>query len=172
MARVPVAAGGDRARLAGMRLSATDVYALQALGFLGARHGEGLVSGDAIVEATGVARAYLARILSSLVSHGILVSRKGSGGGYALASEPSSITLRDVMRAIDGPVAPLSCVSLNWHESCELEDSCHARGAVWQKVRDAVLSALEDVTVADLVQDRNQGNTYAPCLSHLLRAGA
>jgi Rrf2 family protein len=155
-----------------MRLSATDVYALQALGFLGDRYGEGLTSGDTIVEATGVARAYLARILSSLVASDILISRKGSGGGYALAAEPSSISLRDVMRAIDGPVAPLSCVSLNWHESCELEASCHARGAIWQKVRDAVLTALEDVTVADLVEDRRQGNTYAPCLMHLLRAGA
>jgi len=155
-----------------MRLSATDVYALQALGYLGARHGRGWVGSDTIAAATGIARPYLARVMAALVASGIVASKKGAGGGYALQREPASIDLREVMRAIDGPVAPLSCVSRNWHEACEVEDRCHARSAVWQRVRDAVLDVLADVSVADLARDFDQGIDYRPCLDHLLRPGA
>lgn len=152
-----------------MRLSATDVYAFQALGFLGTQPLERWVSSDDISEATGVARPYLVRILATLSSRDIVVSKKGLGGGYALAREASEISLRDVVRAIDGPVAPLSCISLNWHEPCIEEDRCHARTAVWRRVRDALLLVLAEITVEDLVVDFRQGVTYEPCLQHLLR---
>jgi len=155
-----------------MRLSATDVYALQALGYLAHAHGRGWVGSDAVVEATGVAKPYLARVLADLVGSGILTSKKGAGGGYALARDPATIDLREVMRAIDGPVAPLSCVSLNWHQPCELDDRCHARSVIWIRVRDAVLDALAQVSVADLGRDFAQGNRYQPCLEHLLRPNA
>ncbi|MDZ7800898.1 MAG: Rrf2 family transcriptional regulator [Trueperaceae bacterium] len=152
-----------------MRLSATDVYAMQALGYLASRPQGAWVGSDAISEATGIARPYLARVLAKLVGNEIILSKKGSGGGYALARPATTIDLREVMRAIDGPVAPLSCVSLNWYASCEVEDRCHARTAVWQRVRDAVLDALSEVSVADLGRDFVQGLDYRPCLEHLLR---
>lgn len=155
-----------------MRLSATDVYAFQALGYLATQPRDAWVGSDAINDATGVARPYLARVLAKLVSSGIVDSKKGTGGGYALAREPASIDLRTVMRAIDGPVAPLSCVSLNWYEPCVVEDRCHARTHVWQRVRDAVLDALSEVSVADLGHDFQQRIDYQPCLDHLLRPGA
>ncbi len=155
-----------------MRLSATDVYAFQALGYLGHRHGSGWVGSDAIAEATGVPRPYLARVLAALAASGVLTSKKGAGGGYALARTPEDVDLREVMRAVDGPVAPLSCVSRNWYRPCEVEDRCHARGAIWERVRDAVLEALAQVTVADLARDFGAGLDYRPCLDHLLRPGA
>ena len=99
-----------------MRLSATDIYAFQALGFLGTRERDSWVGSDDISEATGVARPYLVRILATLSGRGIVASKKGTGGGYALDRDAREISLRDVMRAIDGPVAPLSCVSLKWHK--------------------------------------------------------
>lgn len=155
-----------------MRLSATDVYALQALGYLATQPRDTWVGTDAIGAATQVARPYLARVLAMLVGSGIVLSKKGTGGGYALAREPSSIDLREVMRAIDGPVAPLSCVSRNWYEPCVVEDRCHARVTVWTRVRDAVLEALSEVSVADLAVDFRQHVDYRPCLDHLLRPGA
>ena len=155
-----------------MRLSATDIYAFQALGYLGTQPLDAWTGSDDISEATGIARPYLVRILATLSSSGVILSKKGTGGGYALAKEPSDINLRDVMRAIDGPVAPLSCVSLNWHEACVEEARCHARQTVWLKIRDALLEVLADVTVEDLAQDFEQGVTYAPCLEHLLSPNA
>ncbi len=152
-----------------MRLSATDIYAFQALGFLGTQPSEKWVGSDDISQATGIARPYLMRVLAQLVSKGIVSSKKGTGGGYALSTNAKDINLRDVMRAIDGPVAPLSCVSLNWHVACPEEDRCHARSAVWERVRDALLAALSEVSVADLAADFEQGVTYTPCLTHLLK---
>ena len=152
-----------------MRLSATDIYAFQALGFLGTQPPGRWVGSDEISEATGVVRPYLMRVLAQLSSKNIVTSKKGTGGGYALAREAALINLRDVVRAIDGPVAPLSCVSLNWHVDCPEEGRCHARSAVWERVRDAMLAALSEVSVADLATDFEQGVSYGLCLSHLLR---
>ena len=155
-----------------MRLTATDVYAMQALGYLGHHHGRGWVGRDTIAEATGIHKPYLSRVLAALVGSGILASKKGAGGGYALARDPAQIDLRKVMRTIDGPVAPLSCVSLTRYDPCEVEERCHARGAIWTRVRDACLAALAEVSVADLAIDFARGDDYRPCLDHLLRRGA
>lgn len=152
-----------------MRLSSTDIYAFQALGFLGTQSRERWVSSDDINRATGIAKPYLVRILANLNHHNIVVSKKGVGGGYALAADAATISLKTVMRAIDGPVAPLACVSLNWHQSCPEEDRCQARSNVWERIRDVMLAALEDVTVADLAADFRQGTTYHACLERLLR---
>ena len=155
-----------------MRLSSTDIYAFQALGYLGLQDGGRWVSSDEISERTRVARPYLVRILAMLTNKGVVKSKKGLGGGYALARKPQLISLCEVVRAVDGPVAPLSCISLNWHEACVEEDRCHARGAVYTRMRDAMLGVLQEFSVADLVQDARAGVDYGHCLTHLLRPGA
>lgn len=152
-----------------MRLSATDIYALQALGFLATQPDDSWVASEDVSQATGVARPYLVRILAALTTNGVISSKKGVGGGYRLSRPPQEINLRDVMRAIDGPVAPLSCISLKWHQPCPEEDRCHARSSIWRKLRDAVLAVLGEFTVADLAVDFAQGVDYRPCLEHLLR---
>jgi Rrf2 family protein len=126
------------------------------------------VGSDTISEATGVHRPYLVRILATLSTHEIITSKKGTRGGYALARAAKDINLRDVMRAIDGPVAPLSCVSLKWGKDCPEQERCHARSHIWLRVRDAMLAALAEVTVEDLAKDFQAGITYAFCLDHLL----
>jgi Rrf2 family protein len=151
-----------------MRLSTTDIYAFQSLGYLGTQRLERWVGSDEISEATGIARPYLVRVLATLSNNHIITSKKGMGGGYALAKPAKEINLRDVMRAIDGPVAPLSCVSLKWGKDCPEEPRCHARSGIWLKVRDAMLEVLAGVTVDDLAADFRQGVTYQLCLEHLL----
>lgn len=151
-----------------MRLSATDIYAFQALGFLGTQPRGRWVSSEGISGATGVARPYLLRVLAVLHGRGLVASKKGAGGGYALARPAGEISLRDVLRAVDGPVAPLACVSLNWRVPCREEARCHARGAVWERVRDRLLEVLADVSVEDLATDFRHGVLYDACLDHLL----
>lgn len=155
-----------------MRLSTTDIYAFQALAYLGTQPLDRWIGSEEISEATGVARPYLVRILATLSSSDIVSSKKGTGGGYALSRAASDINLRDVMRAIDGPVAPLSCVSLNWGKPCPEENRCRARNHVWLRVRDAMLAALAEVTVLDLAKDFQQGVSYSLCLEHLLSPNA
>lgn len=155
-----------------MRLSATDIYAFQALGFLGLQDPERWVSSEEISDATGVHRPYLVRILAALSAKGIIKSKKGIGGGYALARKSRLISLCEVVRAIDGPVAPLSCISLNWHEACPEEGRCHARATIYTRMRDAMLAVLQEFSVDDLVQDARQGVSYGHCLGHLLKPNA
>lgn len=151
-----------------MRLSNTDIYALKALGYLGTQPAGTYVGSEDLSEATGVRRTYLVRILAALANHGLIASKKGVGGGYALPQRPEEINLRDVIRAVEGPIAPLSCVSLNWPKSCTEERRCHARSRVWMRVRDAMLEVLSQATVADLADDFRQGVDYTLCLEHLL----
>ncbi|UQN06583.1 RrF2 family transcriptional regulator [Deinococcus sp. QL22] len=175
-----------------MRLSATDVYAFQALGYLGLQHGAPVgaapqpgqptgqtvgqpsrwISSDEISEATGIHRPYLVRILAALTAKGVVKSKKGIGGGYALARKPQLISLCEVVRAIDGPVAPLSCISLNWHEECVEQERCHARNTIYTRMRDAMLAVLQEFSVQDLVVDARQGVSYGHCLGHLLKPNA
>lgn len=155
-----------------MRLSTTDIYAFQALAYLGTQSLERWVGSDDISEATGVHRPYLVRILATLSTNGIITSKKGTGGGYALSKAARDINLRDVMRAIDGPVAPLSCVSLKWGKECPEQERCRARNHIWLRVRDAMLAALAEVTVEDLAMDFRQGVSYGLCLEHLLSPNA
>jgi Rrf2 family transcriptional regulator, cysteine metabolism repressor len=155
-----------------MRLSTTDVYAFQALGYLGTQDLTHWISGDDISEHTKIARPYLVRILAALSAKGIVKSKKGIGGGYALARKPHLISLCEVVRAVDGPVAALSCISLNWHDPCEEQDRCVARNKVWRKIRDVLLEVLGEMSVADLVADFKQNINYQPCLAHLLKANA
>ena len=152
-----------------MRLSATDVYAFQALAFLGRQDPERWVSSEEISEVTGIHRPYLVRILAALGSKGVVKSKKGIGGGYALARKPRLISLCEVVRAVDGPVAPLSCISLNWNEPCVEQDRCHARATVYTRMRDAMLNVLQEFSVEDLVIDARQDVSYRHCLEHLLR---
>lgn len=152
-----------------MRLSTTDIYAFQALGYLGTQSLERWVSGEEISEKTGIARPYLVRVLALLSSKGIIHSKKGIGGGYALSRKPHLISLCEVVRAVDGPIAPLSCASFNWHEPCEVENTCNARAKVWQRIRDALLDVLGELSIEDLAVDFRRGLNYQQCLHHLLR---
>jgi Rrf2 family protein len=152
-----------------MRLSSTDVYAFKALAFLGMLESGALASSEQIAQGTGVPKPYLVRLLATLSAKGVLSSRKGISGGYALAKPARELALSDVMRAVDGPIAALSCTSLNWPKTCPEEARCHARGRVWTRVRDAIIGVLETCSVQDLVDDVEQGVDYNLCLDHLLR---
>ncbi len=152
-----------------MRMSSTDVYALHALAYLGTREPSDWVSGDNISAATSIARPYLMRLLATLVGAGIVASRKGPHGGYSLARPAAEINLRDVMRAIDGPIAPLSCVSLKWYSACPMEGCCHAQTSIYQRLRDVMLDVLAQVSVADLALDVSNGVDYRHCLQHVLQ---
>lgn len=95
---------------------------------------------------------FLENILLDLKNMGVLDSKKGKGGGYFFKERPKNIPLAKVMRRLDGPIALLPCVSLNFYEPCKNcdESDCKLRDTLIL-VRDAMLKILEKKTVADLV---------------------
>ena len=126
-------------------------YALRALVEL-ARSGQSgeTVMISQIAEAQKVPKKFLEQILLELKRHGIVMSRRGKAGGYRLLKRPEDISFLDVMRIVDGPVAPLPCLSLTAYRRCEDcgdEGDCEIR-RVFAKVAEATRRELANATLA------------------------
>ena len=133
-------------------LSKKTQYGLKALGYLAANYGEGPVLISEIAKKKKIPIKFLENILLQLKTNGILQSKKGKGGGYFLAANPKKTTVAAAMRIIEGPIALLPCVSLNFYEKCK---DCDEKNCGLKKVmistRDATLKILEKKTIADLI---------------------
>src|SRR5262245_42569139 len=138
-----------------MKLSVRGEYALRALIVLGLDYLEddSVVRIQEISKRQNIPKRFLEQILNDLKSVGILESKRGVAGGYRLKMPPDRITLAEVIRHIEGPLAPVSCVSERFYEkcSCPNEDKCAIR-SVMKEVRDAIVKILEGVTVAQLCE--------------------
>jgi Rrf2 family protein len=143
-----------------VKLSQRGEYALRALLVLGLRHGEGVVRIQAVADEQRIPKRFLEQILNDLKDARIVESRRGVQGGYRLARPPEQISLAEIIRHMDGPLAPVGCVSERFYEKCSCpdEDRCALR-SVMQEVRDAVARLLEGVTLAELC---TRARTLAP----------
>jgi Rrf2 family protein len=134
-------------------LSKKAQYAFHALTYLMEKKEEGPILISQISKEKNISLKFLEQILLEMRKGGILGSKKGKGGGYYLIKEPNEIPLAKVIRLIDGPIALLPCVSLNYYERCENCDEANCGlNAVMSEVRDANLRILENKTLADIAQ--------------------
>jgi len=134
-----------------MRLSTKGEYASRAMLELSRRYRDGAIHSREISKAQEIPPHFLQQILLLLKRAGYLKSRKGRMGGYILAKPPDEINVAEVIRVMDGPLAPIDCVSVMAHEACPMEGTCGLRW-LWKDVRDAVAEILEKTTFADLVE--------------------
>ena len=132
-------------------LSKKSQYAFKALMYLAQNTDKGPVLIAEIARKKKIPLKFLENILLELKKAGVLESKKGKGGGYYFAVPPSQVPMAKVMRLLDGPIALLPCVSLNFYERCKNcdEKSCGLHDTMVQ-VRDATLKLLERKTVADI----------------------
>ncbi|WP_367916315.1 Rrf2 family transcriptional regulator [Leadbetterella sp. DM7] len=108
-----------------------------------------------ISESENIPKKFLEAILLELRNNGILQSQKGKGGGYLLKLPPGDVKIARVIRVIDGPIAPILCVSLNFYDKCEdciSEEICKIR-PLMQQIRDANLKVYENTTLNDLTHN-------------------
>ena len=127
-------------------------YGLKALSYLAKQEQGKPVLISTIASTQNISQKFLESILLDLKNKGFLGSKKGKGGGYYLLRPGSEITMASVFRALEGPIAWLPCVSLNYYEKCEdcdSEDSCELNHAMIE-VRDSILKVVEKKTIADL----------------------
>ena len=136
-----------------MKLSLRGEYALRALIVLGLNQRGDVVRIQTISEQQNIPKRFLEQILNELRAAGILESRRGIAGGYRLRRPPEQVTLAEIIRLIEGPLAPVSCVSEKFYErcSCPDEEKCGIR-SVMKEVRDAIVIILEGVTLAQLCE--------------------
>lgn len=135
-----------------MRLSTKGEYASRAVLELSLHHGEGkaLHIRD-ISKAQDIPERFLEQILLQIKRAGFLRSRKGPNGGYILSKPPEQISVAEIIRVMDGPLAPIDCVSVTAHEVCPRENACGLRW-LWKKTRDAIADILESTSFADVVE--------------------
>lgn len=133
-------------------LSKKAKYGLKALLFLADQPIDQVVLIADIAARERLPKKFLDMILLEMRNEAILISRKGKGGGYALALPPERIAIGAVVRLLDGPLAPVSCVSKTAYRPCDdctSEDACRIR-RLMGKVRDAIADVLDTTTLADL----------------------
>lgn len=134
-----------------MKLSTKGEYASRAMLELSLHHPEGRLHIRDISAAQDIPERFLEQILLLLKRAGYLRSRKGPRGGYCLAKDPSEISVAEVIRVMDGPLAPIDCVSVTAHEVCPREDFCGLKW-LWKEVRDSIAEILEGTTFKDLAE--------------------
>lgn len=127
-------------------------YGLKALLVLAAESGNGPVLGSELADREGLPKKFLEAILVELKRHRLVDSKKGKGGGYMLSRSPTEITFGDIIRALDGPLAAVPCVSKTAYRPCAEcvdEATCGVRLAM-KEVRDATAKILDHTTLADV----------------------
>jgi Rrf2 family protein len=118
---------------------------------LAQRHGHGPASLTEIAEQEDLPRAYLEQLVISLRDAELVHSTRGAHGGYELTRPPEQIRMGEVLRALEGPIAPMICASDDpTHNTCARTGYCTVN-LLWVRVRDAIVGALESMTLADLV---------------------
>jgi Rrf2 family protein len=122
---------------------------------LGRHYGAGPASLTEIASAEDMPRAYLEQLAFVLRDASLVVSTRGAHGGYELSRPPAEIAMSEVLRALEGPLAPMICATDEpGHDlACDRTSSCTVN-FLWIRVRDAVAGALDGVTLADLVPQR------------------
>ena len=127
-------------------------YGLQALQLLGAEYGNGPLLIADLSQRARIPKKFLEYILLQLKNAGVLQSRKGKGGGYALAKPPGEISIGRAIRILEGPLAPVACVSESAYQrctECDDEATCGIR-LVMKDVRDAMTEILDNTSLSDM----------------------
>ncbi|MCM5661692.1 RrF2 family transcriptional regulator [Galbibacter mesophilus] len=133
-------------------LSKKTKYGLKALTYMAKKESKKPVLISEIAEEENISKKFLEIILLQLKNSGFLGSKKGKGGGYYLIREPEKITVASLIRVLEGPIAMLPCVSLNFYEKCDdckNEETC-SLSKLMIEVRDSTLKILENKSLADL----------------------
>jgi len=134
-------------------LSRKTKYGLKALTFLARQESNAPVQISVIAKSENISHKFLETILLILRKAGYLGSKKGKGGGYYLLKAPSEIPIAAIYRILEGPIAMVPCVSLNFYEKCDDcpdEEACSVHHLMI-KVRDNTLQIFENTSLADLI---------------------
>ncbi len=134
-------------------LSKKTKYGIKALTYLAKKQGNNPVQISEIAENENISVKFLERILLELRKSGVLASKKGKGGGYFLARLPKDIPMTDIIRTLEGPIAMVPCVSLNFYQKCDdcPDENICAVNKLMIQVRDSSLLVFRNNTLQDLI---------------------
>ena len=140
-----------------MRLSTKGRYGLQAMVDLGVYSKEKHISLKSIAERLSMSENYLEQLMALLKKNKLVVSVRGAQGGYALAKDPSEITIGEILRALEGSLAPTDCTCKGNVIHCALDGKCVTK-SVWEKIRDSIDRVVDNITLDQLMDDYEKIN--------------
>ena len=131
----------------GLQLTRGGEYAIRAMTYLARRPVGKITSLHGVGAEQDIPESFLAKIFQSLVRAGLVVSQRGAHGGFSLARPPADITVREIVEAVDGPIALNGCVL--WPEDCRRSGDCRMH-EVWVLAQERMMDVLGQVTLAEL----------------------
>lgn len=135
-----------------MKLSTKGRYGVKAMFDLALHHGNLPISLKSVAERQGISEPYLEQLISSLRKANLVKSVRGAQGGYILNYEPQSIRIGDIIRVLEGPLAPTGCVLEDDPVECVKADGCVTK-LVWAKIRDSINHVIDSITLQDMLED-------------------
>ncbi len=134
-----------------MRISTRGEYGVRAMFDLAMHHGQGPIPLKVIAERQGISEHYLEQLVGAMRKAGLVTSVRGAQGGYQLADEPEAVRIGDIIRTLEGPIAPMGCLDSD-DGNCDQVERCATR-ILWQKLQESMESVLDSTTLADLCAD-------------------
>lgn len=135
-----------------MRLSTKGHYGLKAMFDLAQHFGSDPIPLKSVAERQNLPEYYLEQLIAVLRKAGLVKSVRGAQGGYILAKNPEEIKVGDIIRALEGPIAPVECVNEFVPTECDNADHCITR-SVWARVRDSIVDVLDSISLDDMCRD-------------------
>jgi len=134
-----------------MRISTKGRYGLRAIVDMARSEDKKQVSVKSIAARENISERYLERIFNTLKINGIIISVRGAGGGYRLARAPDMITVGQILRALEGSLAPVHCVDTT-EEGCGNYQKCITK-TIWKKINDGVSDIIDNMTISDIIKE-------------------
>jgi Rrf2 family protein len=149
-----------------MRMSTRGRYALRAMLDLALHNDEGPVLRHDIATRQEISADYVAQLFQHLCVVGLVKGVKGPGGGYRLARDPSVIRVGDIVRAVEGPIAPVQCAAVTpgSHSTCHRAEGCTTR-LLWARLSGVIAQFLDAITLKELCDQArqiNSGSAFGP----------
>lgn len=139
-----------------MILSTKGRYGLKMMFELAKKHGSGTMSLKDIAKKQDLSETYLEQLISHLRKAGLVNSIRGAQGGYELSRAPAEISVGEIIRTLEGPLAPSDCV-LDGEPECTRADCCVTR-PIWEKIMESINSVIDSITLQDMINDYQKLN--------------
>ncbi|MCD8036459.1 MAG: Rrf2 family transcriptional regulator [Clostridiales bacterium] len=137
-----------------MLISTKGRYGVMIMVYLAENYNKGHKPLKEIAASQELSEKYLEQIINPLTKAGLLTSYRGSQGGYALAKAPADVSVGEILRILEGSLAPVYCVAENG-ETCEKLNSCNSV-VVWKKIKDAIDNVVDNMSLSDLIDEENK----------------
>ena len=134
-----------------MKMSTKGRYGLRAMVDLAMTSENGPVSIQSIAERQELSEKYLEQLLALLKKAGLVKSIRGHQGGYLINRDPKTISVGDILRALEGDLTPVECSGLEEESSCKAAKSCVTK-YVWKRINDSMEEAVDGITLAELME--------------------